>query len=110
MGSPSSRCLLAYILLEFKKWSYLIRNSHTKVKVSSPGSHHREGKVLKEIESFEATELNGKRYTVQCFQASKSPEAKLFKTAEGVFLKAINDFTFNILGSGRVLYRQQESV
>ena len=66
--------------------------------------------MLKEIESFEAAEPNGKCYTVKCFQLSRSPEARLFKTTEGVFLKAINDLTFNILGSGRILYRREESV
>ena len=66
--------------------------------------------MLKEIERFEAAEPNGKRYIVKCFQTSQSPEARLFKTAEGVFLKTINDLTFSILGSGRILYRLQESV
>jgi len=72
--------------------------------------------MLKEIERFTAKEPNGKCYTVSCFQefltrktaavsSTAVASSRFFKTSEGIFLKAIDDVTFNILGTGKMLYK-----
>lgn len=73
--------------------------------------------MLREVERFIAEEPNGSRHTVSCFQefgkadrqsgSAIAPGSKHFRTTNGVFLKAVNEFTFNILGSGKMLYKQE---
>ena len=74
--------------------------------------------MQREVERFIAEEPNGNCYIVSCFQeftrtdredgASLLPGSKYFRTCDGVFLKAIDEFTFNILGSGRLLYKRDK--
>jgi len=59
--------------------------------------------MQKEIERFIAAEPNGNRYIVRCFQEfiktemNLLPGSKYFRTTDGIFLKAIDDFSFKIL-------------
>jgi hypothetical protein len=74
--------------------------------------------MLRELERFTAREPNGKTHTVSCFQEIHTSaeitnlpalsDSRLFKTTDGIFLKAINDVTFRILGSGRLLYKHDQ--
>ena len=73
--------------------------------------------MLKEVERFIATEPNGNCHTVSCFQefikvkeptgVALRPGTKLFKTSSGVFLKEVDNFTYHILGSGKLLHKQE---
>ncbi len=67
---------------------------------------------MKEVERFIAEEVNGRRHTVSCLQEIRKnvsetslPEVKHYKTASGALLKAIDDSTFHILGTDKVLYK-----
>ena len=69
---------------------------------------------MKEIERFIAEEVNGKRYTVSCLQEIRKteegvllPDVKHYRTSNGEFLKALDDSTFNILGSGKMIYKNK---
>jgi hypothetical protein len=67
---------------------------------------------MKEIERFIAEGRCGKRYTVSCLQEIikndgevLSPEVKHYRTSDGELLKAIDESTFHILGSDKVIYK-----
>ena len=67
---------------------------------------------MKEVERFIAEEVNGKRHTVSCLQeirknASEAslPPMKLYRTSSGALLKAIDESTFHMLGTDKVLYK-----
>ena len=69
--------------------------------------------MQREVERFAAEEPNGNRHMISCVQEFKKtagqgwiPESRHFRTAEGVFLKMLDDCTFRILGSGRMLRRR----
>ncbi len=67
---------------------------------------------MKEIERFIAEEANGTRHTISCLQeirkAQDGEQRKHYKTSNGEFLKAIDEHTFNVLGSGRMLYKNTQ--
>ena len=67
---------------------------------------------MKEVERFIAEEISGKRYTVSCLQEIRKnrgepllPEVKHYRTSNGELLKALDESTFHILGSNKVLHR-----
>jgi hypothetical protein len=72
--------------------------------------------MLREVERFTAKEPNGICHTVSCLQeyvrrkaengVALLPGTKLFRTSSGVFLKEVDEFTFHILGSGKMLHKQ----
>ena len=67
---------------------------------------------MKEVERFIAEEVNGRRHTVSCLQEIRKndndkslPEIKHYKTENGALLKAIDDSTFHLLGTDKLLYK-----
>ena len=65
---------------------------------------------MKEIERFIAEARCGKRYTVSCLQEiiknsgeESAPDVRHYRTSDGELLKAIDESTFHILGSDKVI-------